>query len=545
MSAIDNAFIRAYTLDTLGVAAAAGGQNREPPGATVPTETVPAANRATAGVRTAVTPVPPAAAAIRSRSAFGAPADVAARSATPIAVSTNSSTAARAAAPTAAAAGGQGSATAVVSVASPAVARRPSAVSVHSPVSPVVPSPHMRLSSFVHSTTTLEPLSARKKAMATTPVIAGSTIPLAKGAATAAAKPAAPVPIASSVAPAQAHSAKSSDDKSTSASAPGAEAMAERLDANSELRSLSAALRSFSSPMIPALAPIPAPGLPPVISFPLANTPTAGAEASAGNADSASPAGATVAPAGPTAAFEVDHFVWPELCNTLLEQRASEFEQLIGELLSESALGHKSIGITGSRRGDGRTTFALMLARRLAATGGKVVLVDADFDAPQLAARLGMTIDSGWQSILADGLTVWDGLIESIGDRLALLPLAPRPASNSQSANLASGSFQSVNSQPTAAEFVERHLDVIHQHLAALRQHFDIVVVDAGAMKSARADSKPRGPLALAGSLDAAILMSDARVASPGRMAELHQRLIAAGINCLGLAENFCRTPRT
>jgi Mrp family chromosome partitioning ATPase len=166
------------------------------------------------------------------------------------------------------------------------------------------------------------------------------------------------------------------------------------------------------------------------------------------------------------------------------------------------------------------------LARRLAATAVKVVVVDADFEVPQLAARLGMTVQSGWENILADGLPVWDGLVESINDRVALLPLAPRPTNSA--------------GQPTPAEFVAKHADAIRRHLDALSKEFDVVLVDAGAVKAVRPDAKPRGPLALAGSLHAAIMVSDARTSAPGRTAELQRRLLEAKIIPLGIAENFC-----
>ncbi|HEX4000589.1 MAG TPA: cellulose synthase operon protein YhjQ/BcsQ [Pirellulales bacterium] len=233
-----------------------------------------------------------------------------------------------------------------------------------------------------------------------------------------------------------------------------------------------------------------------------------------------------IAPDAPRAAFEVDRFVWPELCEALLEKRAGEFDQLVGQLVTESALGRKVIAITGSRRGDGRTTLTLLLARRLAATAMKVVVVDADFEVPQLAARLGMTLESGWERILADGLPVWDALVESMDDRLTLLPLAPRPAS--------------VAAQPPVGEFVANHAAAIREHIGLLRKHFDVVLVDAGAIKAIRADARPRGPLAIANALDAAIMVSDARIMAPGRVGELQRRLAESRIVPLGVAENFC-----
>ncbi len=228
----------------------------------------------------------------------------------------------------------------------------------------------------------------------------------------------------------------------------------------------------------------------------------------------------------PSAGFEVDQFVWPEICDSLLEERGAELDQLAAELANESAVGRRIVAITGSRRGDGRSTLALLLARRVAATGAKVCLVDADFEVPQLAARLGMSIETGWEKLVTDGGDLWDAMIESVGDRLTLLPLAPRPAPNA--------------AIPPAAEFAGNHAETIAQHFDILRNHFDLVLVDSGPMKSIRADGKPRGPLAMGRGFVSAVLVSDARLASPGRIAELHRRLVEADLTPLGIAENFC-----
>jgi len=323
----------------------------------------------------------------------------------------------------------------------------------HGAADSIIPAPHFRLTSFIHSTTTLEPAPIAEVS------VAGES--------------------------------------------------AERV-APVEKRDRFGFEPQVDQPAAAAIRPVLEPNSPPTISMPPATAAALPADADA-----------------PRAAFEVDHFVWPELCESLLAKQAGEFDQLVGQLAAESGLGRKTIAITGSRRGDGRTTLALVLAWRLAATAAKVVLVDADFDAPQLAARLGMTIESGWERVLAEGLPVWDGLIESLGDRVTLLPLAPRPAS--------------IIAQPSAVEFVAQHSASIRQHLGALREHFDVVLVDAGAIKAVRPDAKPRGPLALADSLDAAIMVSDARIVAPGRVAELQRRLQESRIVPLGVAENFCQ----
>ncbi len=434
MSAIDNAFIRAYTLDTAPSFTPVSGDFDDQPAPGPEARSVAVPQKA-AIQQTPIATKP-------ARRAVGPAKSVAVRQ-------FSSPPASESAAPR--------------RTPSVVTAESPAAIAVNPPSRSAVPSPHFRLAAFIHTTLTLDPS-----------------------------------PIAQNIAvlePLQ---------PDTSAAEPN------RPDTESLAEEPSTADDSEASSVLPAVAPAivqlaPSPASPQ-------------SAAAAGKAEQETE--------GPRAAFEVDHFSWPDLCGKLLEQQSSQFDQLVGQLVTESALGRKVVAITGSRRGDGRTTLALALVRRLAATAVKVVVVDADFEVPQLAARLGMTLQSGWENVLTDGLPVWDGLVESLNDRLAILPLAPRPGNNS--------------GQPTPTEFVAKHADAIRQHLEALRKEFDVVLVDAGAVKAVRPDAKPRGPLALAGSLDSAIMVSDARVTAPGRAAELQRRLLEANIIPLGIAENFC-----
>ncbi len=227
----------------------------------------------------------------------------------------------------------------------------------------------------------------------------------------------------------------------------------------------------------------------------------------------------------PRAAYEVDHFAWPELCDTLAGQISDQLDPLAEQLLSESALGRKVIGLIGSRTGEGRTTLALVLARRLADSGAKVLLVDADFESPEMAARLGLGIQSGWPQALAGGHSPWEAMIESLDDRLAILPLAPRTAF---------GAAATVDANDAPA-------DVLRPHLDTLRQHFDVVLVDAGATKASHSAANETDPLSLAAGFDGAILVADARAASVSRLTDIHRRLLDANIVPLGVAETFCK----
>jgi Mrp family chromosome partitioning ATPase len=472
MSAIDNAFIRAYTLDTAVAAAPATRDFDDRSTFTSASEATNGLDAAAPNSLSAGTVAEAERIIVKTSAAAERSSRRAAGPSNPIAVAQSGS---QRLASSAALPRRTPIATAAKSpISAPTISPTPAVVQS------VVPSPHIRLASFIHTTTTLEQSSPVESSLVQElPTALPTVSEPAVGSTSDCTEPVAE----------QSPIAESPLIDSSQAPAATPENVSQELE----------------SPITAALPPI----LPSTLPF--------SAEVAANSETEAD---------APRAAFEVDHFTWPDVCETLLEKRAGEFDQLVGQLVTESALGRKVVAITGSRRGDGRTTLALLLARRLAATAVKVVVVDADFEVPQLAARLGMTIQSGWENVLTDNLPVWDGLVESLGDRMALLPLAPRPAAGA--------------AQQTAAEFVAQHAEAIRKHLDTLRKEFDVVLVDAGVLKAARPDAKPRGLMALAESLDAAIMVSDARMTAPGRIAELSRRMQEAHIVPLGIAENFC-----
>lgn len=74
----------------------------------------------------------------------------------------------------------------------------------------------------------------------------------------------------------------------------------------------------------------------------------------------------------------------------------------------------KTILITSSRSGEGKTTVCLNLAAAFVRSGKRVVLLDADFYHPQIHTRLGLDNKRGLSHILADGVE-WQELTRAIG----------------------------------------------------------------------------------------------------------------------------------
>jgi polysaccharide biosynthesis transport protein len=194
--------------------------------------------------------------------------------------------------------------------------------------------------------------------------------------------------------------------------------------------------------------------------------------------------------------------------------------------VTESSLGRKVFALTGLARGEGRTTLALTLARRLAAGGAKVLLVDADFEAPQLGAQIGLLIDQGWDIASADGAPLWDTMVESLTDRLTVMPLAQRSAASATGRTAMTGSAHVWTSTPTAPRWED------------LRPHFDMILVDAGPVASSIGQASSL-PLAVS-SADAAIVAFDCRSGSQAQLTVVQRKLLDAGVFPLGVAETFC-----
>jgi Mrp family chromosome partitioning ATPase len=231
-----------------------------------------------------------------------------------------------------------------------------------------------------------------------------------------------------------------------------------------------------------------------------------------------SPSTAHPSPLTSRPALEVDCFSWPEPNDALIERVGPQADELTQELMAEAALGRKVIAVAGDARDAGATTLTLMLARRLAKSGAKVAVVDADFAAPQLATRLGLVIGIGWETVLAlpEKTSVWDTMVESIEDRLVVVPLASR-------SRLA-----------MTGEIVGRLADCLNE----LSEAFDLVLVDVGAISAA--DQQSSWVTSPGNGLDAAVVACDVRSAEAERLTSIGRRLMDANIAALGVAENFC-----
>jgi Mrp family chromosome partitioning ATPase len=212
--------------------------------------------------------------------------------------------------------------------------------------------------------------------------------------------------------------------------------------------------------------------------------------------------------------WEVDQFKWPRVCDRLLADEQGYLAGAGQKLLAAVKDGMRTLGVTGSRRGEGRTTLSLCLARVAALAGIRVGLVDADFARPQIATRLGLEIAHGWQDAAASGLPLNEAAIQSLRDGITVFPL-----------------------EITA---VRRSLSLadprVTRVLREARDMFDLLIVDLGPLAGGEKIAFPAGESC---PLDAVIVVRDLRFASASESQDVGERLYDAGVEAVGVAENF------
>ncbi|HEY2760646.1 MAG TPA: AAA family ATPase [Pirellulales bacterium] len=225
----------------------------------------------------------------------------------------------------------------------------------------------------------------------------------------------------------------------------------------------------------------------------------------------AATAAATLQPA-----LEIDAISWPPICELLLAKYGDHFDRLARELKFEAEAGKQAIAIAGLERGEGRTTLALCVARRLATQAVKVALVEADFAAPQLAEHLGIAIEQGWESALVDDAPIDDILIDSLRDGFTIVPLG-------RAAKQVLRDFIQPQMMPRLKSFFDQ-----------LKSHYDLVLIDAG-LESSHAGSLLLHDSSLG--VDAVIVSHRSRPETARRLAAVCLQLAEAGTPQLGIAE--------
>ncbi|UUO08501.1 hypothetical protein M4951_09315 [Blastopirellula sp. J2-11] len=199
--------------------------------------------------------------------------------------------------------------------------------------------------------------------------------------------------------------------------------------------------------------------------------------------------------------WEAPRFAWPATIEMLLERGVEGFAEVRDRLTEVGAKGKKVIAVYSFASGEGCTTLTLCLAKLLADCGLKTAIVDASDSNPELATRLGVRVEHGWEAIAAGGPTVEDAAIHSVADDLTLAP------------SKAKGSPEKLD-----------------QMLQSMKGSYDMILVDVGQIHEV--------PTKL-NQVDAAMIVRDLRISDDSQVAEVVRRLGSAGVSILGVTENF------
>lgn len=211
------------------------------------------------------------------------------------------------------------------------------------------------------------------------------------------------------------------------------------------------------------------------------------------------------------AVWEVDRFQWPDAA-VKLHREYSYFAQAGKKLKAAAQQGLKVLGVTGLSRGEGRTLLTLCLARSAASEGVNAVLIDCDFGKPDMAGALGLDVTSGWQEASMGKISLAESAVFSVDDRLTLLPLT---------------------GDATKFSLNDRRVQAVLKEASRL---FDVVLIDLGPLNEMGDDAwstTNRPPI------DAAIVVCDLRQHNLEHVREAAVKLQAAGVEAVGIAENF------
>lgn len=173
---------------------------------------------------------------------------------------------------------------------------------------------------------------------------------------------------------------------------------------------------------------------------------------------------------------------WPTICQQLLADVSCEYDTLLRATVATSSTG-MLLGVTGVTPQSGCTTTAICLALRAAALGKSTLLVDADWDRPNLASILELQPSEPWPSLIRQGRPVTEGFL-SRGDAGVDLLLN------------AKGNVLDVDATNTLR---------LTLAAGAMRRKYQCVIFDLGCV----ADEHPGGRIATALGIDQVLLVAN------------------------------------
>jgi Mrp family chromosome partitioning ATPase len=212
--------------------------------------------------------------------------------------------------------------------------------------------------------------------------------------------------------------------------------------------------------------------------------------------------------------WEVDQFSWPATVHMLLDAHVDSFAEIADHFRQIQKQGMRSVALTSGERGVGRSTIAMCLAKSIADSGLRVALIDGDYEFPSLLDQLNLEVEHGWQHCIQQGIPLDEIIVQSLEDRVALVPLTESMASATVLANAAS----------------------INRLLGRLAEAYDLVIIDGNRLSHKNPRLIGTGDQAM---LDAALVIVDAELSLRQRVDNAVELLRQQGIQAIGMAENF------
>lgn len=180
----------------------------------------------------------------------------------------------------------------------------------------------------------------------------------------------------------------------------------------------------------------------------------------------------------------------------------------------------KTILVTSSQPGEGKTTVTVNLAVTMALAGRNVLVVDADLRKPRLHHVFGLENNPGTAEILAGKVT-----LEEIVDITQFVDLDVVPASNQKSLGVVPGGA-------VPGDFSATGLPKLREALDYFRPIFDFVLIDSPPVLSVN------DPLLLAPLVDGVIVIINTGVVTEEEVKRAKERLEQGGGRILGVVMN-------
>jgi capsular exopolysaccharide synthesis family protein len=185
-------------------------------------------------------------------------------------------------------------------------------------------------------------------------------------------------------------------------------------------------------------------------------------------------------------------------------------------LLSTAAAPPKTILITSSQPGEGKTTTAVNTAISLSQLGASVLLIDADMRRPAVHTAFNITRDCGISNYLSGHSSLDDLIVKLSIPNLSVLPCGPIP--------------------PNPAELISS--DRMKELLHAVGQRFDHILIDSPPLISVT------DPVILSTMVDGAIFVVQAGKSSRELVRRARRDLAGAGARVFGVVLNNVNVKR-